>query len=98
MAEALWFFEGFKKSVLCGFVHGVGWTNDEKTISGFATVCQSDEFANLVNGNNGTFGFGVGFEGERLFEIYFRFVGQNENGALGACGDCGNLFRVVEKH
>jgi hypothetical protein len=51
MAKRFGFFQGFKKSILSGFVHGVGWTNDKIAVMDFFIIGEGDKFANLFYGD-----------------------------------------------
>lgn len=61
----MWFFDRFKEGILGGFVHRVSGINDEKAVAGLATSGTADEFADLFDGDDGSFLAWVGFESER---------------------------------
>ena len=77
MAEVFRLFESLEEGVLGGFVHGVGRSDDKKAIFRLAAVRQSEELANLLDGNDASGFRFVGIEVEGVF--------RGRQGVIGGC-------------
>lgn len=85
------FFESFEEGILGGFVHGVGGSDDEKVVAGFAIIREGEKFTQLIDANGLSFFGSVGLQDQGMLELEVGSGRYDEDGAAGALSDGGEL-------
>lgn len=98
MAERLRFLESFEEGVLGGLIHSVGRGNDEEAVASLDTTGESEEVADLLDGDDGGSLAFVGAERDRILEGE-RSVGRHDKNTTADLGsDFINIGGLLEKH
>lgn len=98
MAKIARLLESFEEGVLGGFVHGVSRCDDEKTVGLFSATSESEETADLFDGDGGGFLFVFGAEVERVLDVELRLIRYDKNTTADVGSDLRNRARLVEEH